>query len=68
MRLVELKVLVERARSPVTVKFASIGCDLDDMVVIGFQMHHLLGCLVDDLQVVWCWPSQIQVCWKALTG
>ena len=41
--LVELKVLVERARSPVTVKFVLIGCDLDDMVVIGVSDASFAG-------------------------
>ncbi|CAL1141583.1 unnamed protein product [Cladocopium goreaui] len=32
--LTELRVLVERARMPVTVKFTALGCDIKDMVVI----------------------------------
>lgn len=32
--LVELRVLVERARTPVTVKFTALGCNINDMVVV----------------------------------
>ena len=32
--LVELKLLVDRARTPVTVKFEKLGCEVKDMVVV----------------------------------
>lgn len=41
--LTELKVLVERARRPVTVRFGTLGCAVDTMMVIGISDASFAG-------------------------
>lgn len=43
LALTELKVLVERARKPVTVQFAALGCDIEKMLVVGISDASFAG-------------------------